>query len=56
MVRGIEKLTKSSREKIALFGNLREDRVFSLPDVPSIYTIPQMLSKQKFDALVFGKL
>lgn len=56
MVRWKEKLTKSSREKIALFGNLREDRVFSLPDVASIYSIPQMLKKQKFDALVFWKL
>jgi CTP synthase len=56
MVRGAEKLTKSSREKIALFGNLREDRVFSLPDVDSIYSIPQVLQKQKFDKLVFGKL
>ena len=56
MVRGKEKLTKSSKEKIALFWNLREDRVFSLPDVSSIYTIPRMLSKQKFDKLLFGKL
>lgn len=56
MVRGEKKLTKSSKDKIALFGNLREDRVFSLPDVRSIYTIPQLLKKQKFDTLVFGKL
>ena len=56
MARGNEKLTKSSREKIALFANLREDRVFSLPDVESIYTIPRLLKKQKFDALLYGKL
>jgi len=56
MVRGKEKLSRSSREKIALFWNLREDRVFSLPDVPSIYTIPALLKKQKFDTLVSGKL
>ncbi len=51
-----EKLTKANKEKIALFGNLREDRVFSIPDVHSIYTIPQILAKQKFDKLIHGKL
>ncbi len=56
MVRGEKVLTKASREKIALFGNLREDRVFSIPDVESIYTIPRLLEKQKFNKLVFGKL
>lgn len=56
MVRGREKLTKSSREKIALFWNLRDDRVFSIPDVSSIYTIPHLLKRQKFDTLLFGKL
>lgn len=56
MVRGKEKLSKSSREKIALFWNLREDRVFSIPDVSSIYTIPSLLKKQKFDTLVSWKL
>jgi len=56
MVRWEQKLTKSSREKIALFWNLREDRVFSLPDVESIYSIPELLKKQKFDALIYGKL
>ena len=50
------KLTKSSREKIALFSNLKEDRVFSIPDVPSIYTIPWILKKQKLDSLICGKL
>lgn len=56
IARGNQKLTKSSREKIALFANLREDRVFSLPDVESIYTIPELLKKQKFDSLLYGKL
>ena len=56
IARGKAKLTKSSREKIALFSNLREDRVFSIPDVPSIYTIPEILRKQKLDSLIAGKL
>jgi len=50
------KLTRSSLEKIALFSNLRDDRVFSIPDVESIYEIPEILRKQKFDSLLYGKL
>jgi CTP synthase len=56
IARGPGKLTKSSLEKIALFSNLRDDRVFSIPDVESIYTIPEILRKQKFDTLLYGKL
>ncbi|MDA9129397.1 CTP synthase [Candidatus Gracilibacteria bacterium] len=56
VVRGREVLTQANKEKIALFGNLREDRVFSIPDVESIYTIPQILKKQKFDSLLSGRL
>lgn len=56
IARGRAKLTKSSREKIALFSNLKEDRVFSIPDVESIYTIPGILKKQKLDSLICGKI
>lgn len=56
IVRSKDKLTKSNKEKIALFASLREDRVFSIPDVASIYTIPQILEKQKFNTLMCGKL
>lgn len=56
VVRGKEVLTQANKEKIALFGNLREDRVFSIPDVDSIYTIPQILKEQKLDSLLCGKL
>jgi len=49
-------LGEESRRKIALFSNLKEDRVFSIPDVESIYTIPSLLKKQKFDKVVHGML
>jgi len=52
IARGRQKLTKESREKIALFSNLKAEKIFSLPDVSSIYTIPEILAKQKFDTLV----
>ena len=44
--RGEEALTPESRKKIALFSNLDEERIFSLPDVSSIYTIPELLREQ----------
>lgn len=56
IARGREKLTKASREKIALFSNLKPEKIFSIPDVRSIYTIPSLLHKQKFDTLIHGKL
>ena len=56
VARGRKKLTKASQEKIALFSNLRTDRIFSLPDVESIYKIPSLLAEQKYDLLVYGKL
>ena len=56
IARGRQKLTKESQEKIALFSNLREERIFSIPDVSSIYTIPKILAKQKFDSLIQGIL
>ncbi len=56
IARGKQKLTKESQEKIALFSNLREERIFSIPDVDSIYRIPKILAKQKFDSLIQGML
>lgn len=56
IARGRTKLTKSSKEKIALFSNLKEDRVFSLPDVDCIYQIPSLLHKQHLDTLIGWKL
>ncbi|NDK10119.1 CTP synthase (glutamine hydrolyzing) [Candidatus Gracilibacteria bacterium] len=56
IARGKAKLTKESREKIALFSNLRKERIFSIPDVPSIYEIPEILAKQKFDSLIQGMM
>lgn len=56
IARGTHALTKESREKIALFSNLREERVFSVPDVKSIYQIPQILEQQWFDSMLEWKL
>lgn len=56
MVRSEKKLSRASKEKIALFWNIREDRVFSIPDVESIYSIPALLKEQKYDALIYWKL
>lgn len=47
--RGREMLTESSQKKVALFWNLSPKHIFSLPDVSSIYTIPEILKEQKFE-------
>ena len=56
IARGTHELTPESRAKIALFSNLSEERVFSVPDVQSIYEIPQILEKQWFDSMLEWKL
>lgn len=42
-------LDKSVKHKIALFGSVRPDCVFSCADVPTIYQLPLELSKEGFD-------
>jgi len=48
-----EQKTKPTQQSVNL---LQSNRVFSLPDVKSIYSIPGLLKKQKFDTLLHGKL
>ncbi|MFP8967271.1 CTP synthase [Pokkaliibacter sp. CJK22405] len=43
------------RRKIALFTNVEERAVISLPDAKSIYSIPRMLNEQKLDQIVVDK-
>jgi CTP synthase len=45
----------SERKKIALFTNVKEQSVISLPDVDSIYKIPQNLHEQGVDAIILNK-
>lgn len=49
-------LPNGERSKIALFTNVEERGVISLPDVQSIYQIPMELHQQGLDALVIEKL
>jgi len=44
------------RAKIALFTNLSMDRVFSAPDVPSIYAVPTNLHQQGVDDCILKLL
>ncbi|WP_105168836.1 CTP synthase [Pseudoalteromonas sp. T1lg23B] len=46
------KLPANERAKIALFTNVEEKAVISLPDVDSIYKIPALLKSQDLDNLV----
>ncbi|CCQ10740.1 CTP synthase [Pseudoalteromonas luteoviolacea B = ATCC 29581] len=50
--RSDRKLPNNERAKIALFTNVEEKAVISLPDVDSIYKIPALLKSQELDSLV----
>ncbi len=54
--RSEQNLSKADCKKIALFTNVNEDCVFTLPDVPSIYSIPVMMNKQGLDEQIVEKL
>lgn len=49
-------LSLYEREKIALFTNVEQEGVISLPDVKSIYQIPMILHEQSLDDIVVKKL
>ena len=54
--RSEQNLSKADCRKIALFTNVNEDCVFTLPDVPSIYAIPVMMNNQGLDQQIVEKL
>jgi CTP synthase len=57
MCRAEKPLSKSVKEKLALFCNVDQDKVIDLPDVPStIYEVPQVLEKQGVHNLVVKRL
>jgi CTP synthase len=49
-------LPKSSRSKIAMFTNVEERAVISMPDAQTIYQVPAMLNAEKLDDIVVEKL
>jgi CTP synthase len=49
-------LNESAKKKIALFCNVREDDVYSFPNVSTIYELPLMLEKQGIHKRVGEKL
>jgi CTP synthase len=54
--RSEKKLTKDLRDKIALFCNVESKSVISAYDCSSIYEVPLILYKEKFDQIVVKKL
>jgi len=54
--RSEKKLEKEIRDKIALFCNVDSKSVISAYDCKSIYEVPIVLFKEKFDSLVLKKL
>jgi len=45
-------LSESAKQKVALFSNLREDRVLSLHNQSSIFYVPELLESQGFSQMV----
>ena len=54
--RSEKKLSKELREKIALFTNVNSKAVISAYDCSSIYEVPLVLFKEKFDQIVMERL
>ena len=54
--RSDEPMEEEERRKIALFTNVKENSVISMPDVDSIYKIPIELNHQNVDEIVLEKL
>lgn len=54
--RSEKKLSKDIREKIALFTNVDSKAVISAYDCSSIYEVPLVLYKEKFDQIVLERL
>ena len=49
-------LNSNLKKKLGLFCNVETNHVFESPDVETIYEIPLVLHKQKFDTYVINKL
>lgn len=56
MARGAYELDKPRKEKLALFCWMKPEDIISVPDVDSIYKIPQVLEKQNFPELLAKRL
>lgn len=54
--RSEKKIAKDIRNKIALFCNVENNAVISCYDASSIYEVPLILFKEKFDQIVMDKL
>ena len=53
--RSDEPMEDEERRKIALFTNVKEHSVISMPDVDTIYKIPLLLNDQKVDETILDK-
>ena len=56
LCRSEKKISKSERDKIALFCNVEENAVIQALDVSTIYEVPRMYLNQKLDDIILEKL
>lgn len=52
ILRSDRPIPESQKQKIALFCDVKDDRVIDVPDCKSIYELPYLLQAQKLDTLV----
>ncbi len=56
LCRADREIPEDERAKISLFSNVREEAVIAVPDVDTIYKIPQILHDQGLDDIICEKL
>ena len=56
LCRGPDELPTSHKKKIALFSNLHDDHVFSVPDVEMVYELPLHFAEMGIDNVVCERL
>ncbi len=56
VARSESSLDTRRRERFALFCSVKPNHIIDAPDVPSVYELPLIFYKQKFDALVLNVL
>lgn len=54
VARGVKDLPDSQKRKVALFCGVPADHVISLPDLPSVYKVPNYLQEQRVGRLVLA--
>jgi CTP synthase len=56
VARSEKEIDEKRKEKLAVFCNLNQENIIGNPDVESVYVLPELFKKQKFDEKILKKL